>query len=528
MSPEEPKPQANTDVTRDEVATSKMLGDPVTHASPGAAFVDLGESPAPSEPTVEAGCGAFSIGRYTVRRKLGEGGFGSVFLAYDPVLNRYVAIKIPRKEKFSSEQAVASFMLEARTTAALNHPGITMVYDVGRTEDGSCYVVMQLVDGESLEALIKAKRLPFERTVEIMIQVADALSYAHKQGFLHRDLKPGNILIDREGRPYIADFGLAIHELSRRFRQLERVGTPRYMAPELVRGETHRLDGRTDIWSLGVMLYHLLTGRLPFHGENTRELYAAVEQVDPKPPRQINERIPRELERICLKCMAKRMADRYSTASDLADDLRHFRDAELHRTRELAAEPALVESGASARSGSVAADSAPRSHSQASLFSARVVPKGLRAFEPEDAEFFLSLLPGPRDRDGLPERRLRAACVLAGLDAERPRWNEIAGDVAAALCAESTFANVARWIDALQQVRRQLVPSLCTAFRDTAATQTARTIAANVLADYAASEPRRCWRLNSRASRMHARRQQWPSGPNRASRPSPASNRPAE
>ena len=173
----------------------------------------------------------------------------------------------------------------------------------------------------------------------------------------------------------MADFGLAIHESIQHRRRGERSGTPAYMSPEQVRGETHRLDGRSDIWSLGVIFYEMLTGRRPFAGSDQYELFDEIKHREPKPPRQIDPADSGELERICLKCLSKRVTDRYSSAADLVDDLRHWlagdRQASHRRKR-----PAKK---------------------------AKVVPKGLRSFGEEDADFFLDLLPGPRDRDGLPE-----------------------------------------------------------------------------------------------------------------------------
>ena len=161
-----------------------------------------------------------------------------------------------------------------------------------------------------------------------MATIAEAAHHAHRAGLVHRDLKPSNILIDEVGKPHITDFGLAIREDLQDLRTGEIAGTPHYMSPEQVRGETHRLDGRTDVWAIGVILYRCLLGRQPFSGRNHLEIFEEILHRDPKPPRQINDRLPRELERICLKCLSKRMADRYETAGDLADDLKRWLVAE--------------------------------------------------------------------------------------------------------------------------------------------------------------------------------------------------------
>ena len=151
--------------------------------------------------------------------------------------------------------------------------------------------------------------------------MVEAVGFAHQHDLVHRDLKPANLLVDRQGHPHVADFGLAVDENSQRLRKGEVCGTPAYMSPEQVRGLTHVLDGRSDLWSIGVILYELLTGRRPFRGANTAEVFENVKRRDPKPPRQIKPEIPGELERICLKCLQKRQTDRYASAAELLDDL---------------------------------------------------------------------------------------------------------------------------------------------------------------------------------------------------------------
>jgi hypothetical protein len=322
------------------------------------------------------------IGRYRVERILGSGKFGIVYLAYDPDLGRPVAIKCPHAERIGSAGDLDRYIEEARHAAQLKHPGIVAVYDVQREGD-SVFVVQEFVAGQSLGATLKREKMTPARAAELLAAVAEAVSFAHRQGLVHRDLKPDNILVDSAGTPHVADFGLALHESLQSRKRGERAGSPAYMSPEQVQGLTHRLDGRSDIWSLGVILYEMLTGRCPFRGHSRDELYDEILEREPRPPRQIEPAIPAELERVCFKCLSKRMSDRYSTATDLASDLRQWESA-------MPARPATSLNPVNPEP-------------QATALPANVIPKGLRSFDAQDANFFLDLLPGPRDRDGLPD-----------------------------------------------------------------------------------------------------------------------------
>lgn len=266
-------------------------------------------------------------GRYVVRKVLGEGSFGYVYLAHDRELDRRVAIKMPRPERLTDPQDVKSFLSEARLVAQLDHPHIVPVYDVDRTPDGLCYVVSKYIEGSSLaQVAAKAPFSPYE-AAQLIGSLADAIHYAHTQGIVHRDLKPANVLIDRQGRTYITDFGLALHERDQSSHAGQVAGTPAYMSPEQVRGESHHLDGRTDIWSLGVMFYELLTRRKPFSTPDREELFNEILHREPKPPRQIDDSIPSRLEKICLRCLAKQVTERYTTGRDVSEDLqRYLRD----------------------------------------------------------------------------------------------------------------------------------------------------------------------------------------------------------
>lgn len=260
------------------------------------------------------------LGRYFVESLIGIGGFATVYLAQDEKLGRRVALKVPRIEKFKNPRRLVEFLAEARTASQLRHTGIVTIFDVDQFPGGLNFIVMEYLEGETLAKQMEAGPITARRAAELLVKISRAVHYAHGCGLIHRDLKPGNILIDGRGEPRVVDFGLAVHETALAYLKGEVSGTPRYMSPEQFRGEAHRLDGRTDIWSLGVILYQLLTRRRPFSGDN-QELKDEVLNKSPRPPRQIDDEIPVELETICLKCLAKSVDDRFTTAKDLADAL---------------------------------------------------------------------------------------------------------------------------------------------------------------------------------------------------------------
>lgn len=260
------------------------------------------------------------FGRYEVRGLLGRGAFGAVFLAFDERLERKVAIKVPRFD-VDLESIEAEFMTEARQVAKLKHPGIVTVHDVG-IDEGRCFIVSDYLEGKTLSKWARRNEPSWQQSVEITIALAQALAHAHSKRVVHRDLKPGNVIMVDGRHPVIVDFGLALSDVKMTGREKGLVaGTPSYMSPEQVRGVGHRIDGRTDIYALGVILYELLTGHLPFQAKNLAELLRQVEEDDPQPPRQLNPDIPKELESVCLKAMAKSIRKRFITAMDLIEAL---------------------------------------------------------------------------------------------------------------------------------------------------------------------------------------------------------------
>jgi tetratricopeptide (TPR) repeat protein len=267
------------------------------------------------------------LGRFTLLQVLGQGAFGTVYKARDSSLDRVVALKLPRAGNLPPGGPQRDrFLREARSAAQLRHPSIVSVHEVGE-HDGQPFLVSDFIDGVTLADLLSAKRPTPAEAARLCADVAEALHFAHERGVVHRDVKPSNVMVGPDGRPLVMDFGMAKRDAGEATMTLEGqvLGTPAYMAPEQARGEAHAVDGRADVYSVGVVLYQLLTGELPFRG-TVRMLLHQVLYDEPKPPRKLNDAVPRDLETVCLKAMAKEPARRYQTAGALAEDLRRFLD----------------------------------------------------------------------------------------------------------------------------------------------------------------------------------------------------------
>lgn len=274
------------------------------------------------------------LGRYQLLKRLGRGAMGIVYLGRDPKLNRLTAIKTIRFSDEVDDQRVTlikeHFYREAEVVAKLSHPNIVTIYDVGEDQDLS-YLAMEYLEGESLEKYTRPENLPpTSKSVDIICQVCDALDYAHRNGVIHRDIKPANIMMLNQGVIKVMDFGIARMTAGTKTRTGIVKGTPYYMSPEQARGE--RLAGTSDIFSLGVVFYQLLTGKLPFDGENMAAIMYQITSVDPDPPTKLNPNIDSATLDILRRALEKNPANRYASAKEMGDQMRMVM-SRMHQTK---------------------------------------------------------------------------------------------------------------------------------------------------------------------------------------------------
>ena len=281
------------------------------------------------------------FGDYELLEVIGRGGQGVVYRARQKSLNRTVALKVIGLGHWATDAHLKRFRREAEAAASLDHSGIVPIYEVGE-RDGSCYFSMKLVEGGQLDEVVKREPMPIRRAVELIAKVARTVHYAHEHGILHRDIKPGNILLDQKGEPHLTDFGLArlVETESTVTRTMEVLGTPSYMAPEQAVGNNDAVSSATDVYGLGAVLYQLLTGHPPFAGGTTYETIKLLLDTEPRQPRLLNPKIDRDLSTICLKCLEKDPKRRYSSALALAEDLERWLKHEPILARRTESSPA--------------------------------------------------------------------------------------------------------------------------------------------------------------------------------------------
>jgi serine/threonine protein kinase/Tfp pilus assembly protein PilF len=265
------------------------------------------------------------FGDYELLEEIARGGQGVVYRARQKSLNRIVALKVIHLGHWATATHLKRFRLEAEAAASLEHPGIVPVYEIGE-HDGSCYFSMRFVEGGQLGAVVKREPIPIRRAAELIAKLARTVSYAHERGILHRDIKPGNILLDAQGEPHLTDFGMArlVETENDITRTSEFLGTPSYMAPEQAQGDRGAVTRATDVYGLGAVLYHLLTGHPPFAGGTAFETVRLVLETSPRKPRLWNSTLAHDLQTVCLKCLEKDPRRRYPSALALAEDLERW------------------------------------------------------------------------------------------------------------------------------------------------------------------------------------------------------------
>src|SRR5881296_357393 len=299
---------------KENEAANRRIGESARSPSPR-----FSDSPFQSVPMLG------ELGDYELLEEIGRGGQGVVFRARQKSLNRTVALKVISLGQWASRADLKRFRREAAAAASLDHPRIVPIYEVGE-RDGSCYFSMKFVEGGQLDEVVSRAPISMRQAAEIIAKVARTVHYAHEHGILHRDIKPGNILLDAKGEPHLTDFGLArlVESESSVTHTLDVLGTPSYMAPEQAVGNNTVVSSVTDVYGLGAVLYQLLTGQPPFAGGTTYETIKLLLDTEPRQPRLLNPKIDRDLATICLKCLEKDPKRRYSSALALAEDLEHW------------------------------------------------------------------------------------------------------------------------------------------------------------------------------------------------------------
>ncbi len=359
-----------------------------------------GAAPTPAKPAIFSTSMPTKIDRYTVIRPLGQGSFGVVYLAENPDTAQQVAIKVPTQEAIEQGNVLEAYRKEARIAATLEHPRILRVLYCGQSAEFPFYIVTPYIEGCTLADRMRREKISCREAAKLIAAVASALAHAYKHKVVaHRDIKPANILLDKSNRPYLADFGLALRD---RPRSSDNPGTPAYMSPEQAGNRGHLVDERSDIFSLGIVFYELLTGTRPFSGRDTSQLRANILSGTVRPPRDLDDRIPEELERICLKMLALRRQDRYQNAKLLKTDLLDFLKQVAPSSSTSVTQSGTAAADSLETSQGNALDTGPAPAGTADEFRPVTLP-GLRAFEADDADYFLQLLPGSRERQNLPE-----------------------------------------------------------------------------------------------------------------------------
>ncbi|WP_372371162.1 protein kinase [Candidatus Uabimicrobium sp. HlEnr_7] len=291
-----------------------------------------------NQSTLHQNANISTFAHYKILSELGRGGMGCVYKAFDTKLQRTVALKVLISQNQTNTEQIQRFIIEARATAKLVHPNIVRVYEIGN-EKGIAFFTMDCIEGSSLKEIIKSKKLNLHKGLAIMKKVSEAMYYAHQNGIIHRDLKPANIMIDKKGEPYVMDFGLAktLNSDKKLTKTGMIVGTLFYMPPEQVEGKHREIDQRSDIYSLGVIIYEMITGRVPHYSNTTLTVLKKITQDPIQVPSTVaKNRKFKTLDYICLKALAKKKKNRYENANDLAQDLERFIQGKpIIRTKQL-------------------------------------------------------------------------------------------------------------------------------------------------------------------------------------------------